>query len=518
MNEKKWTDLGKYKEQFKFSMIATFVMVFCVHGYRILNLLNSHDSMNIVQDDVYWQRSLGRFMQTAVMVLRGSICAPWVIGLCAAVFMGLSVFIMSIILRIRERIILFMLAGVMVGNVIITSSYAAYLSWVDVYAIALFLSLLGVLCCAQKSIFINACGCVCMALSMGFYQAYICVAVGMMMILSLVVLQEEAKWKEAFKKIVRFVLCLIISGGVYYLLYQLVCKMHHVTLSNSYNGLVSVSDFSTVSIGQLIIGAYREFFAFLRYPNTFASIILLNVKVMDALEVLLFGTNILVGITIVLGVIRYNLLKRVKWWNWVLQALIILLFPLGVNFVYVISKGMEHTLMIYAFILFYVLAIVVVKQNATILPKKNELNIYGCMVAIPILLTVWNSFIFSNQIYYKLQLQQEAVQSTMTRILYEIEHMDGYEYGVTPVAFVGYLNASENVLYPSYFNEIEVLGVGKSPIRYDGNDLSYMKFYLNNKINIINIVVTEEIIQMPCYPSRGSITEIDGVIVVKLSN
>ena len=512
--------LSKYREQFKTSMITAFIMIFCVHGYRFLNLLNSHDSMlNIIQDDVYWQRSLGRFMQPLVMALRGSVCAPWLLCLCSAIFMGISVFLVSIILQIKEKSVLLMLAGIMISNVVMTAAYAAYLPWVDVYAIALFLSLLGVLLCNQKSLMLNTCGCMCMAFSMGFYQAYICVAIGMMMILSLICLQNEEQWRDSLKKIVRFVICLAIAGGVYYLISQIVCTLHHVTPSNTYNGLNSIGDFSNVSIIDLIIGAYKEFFAFLRYPNTFSSIILMSIKVMDAWEILLFCMNIVVCIIIVLGIIRHNILKKSKWWNFLLQMLIIILFPLGVNFVYVMSKGMEHMLMIYAFILLYVLAFVVVRANIVILPEKKIAKSYGYILLIPILLLVWNNLVFSNQIYYKVHLQQESVQSTMTKILYEIEHMESYEYGATPVAFVGNLNNSDYVMNPEYFSDLSVIGVGISPISYSGVEASYLKYYLNNKINVVNISPSvDEVAKMPNYPAKGSICEIDGVIVVKFSD
>ena len=133
-------------------------------------------------------------------------------------------------------------------------------------------------------------------------------------------------------------------------------------------------------------------------------------------------------------------------------------------------------------------------------------------------LVIWNNAVYSNQIYYKLHLQQEASQSMITKILYEIEHLEGYEYGTTPVAFVGRFTGSDYFASPEYFNEVIVYGTAQTPFTYPNTVKSYLKYYLNNKMNVIDVNSEDEIIkQMPCYPERGSIALIDGVVVVKIS-
>ena len=179
---------------------------------------------------------------------------------------------------------------------------------------------------------------------------------------------------------------------------------------------------------------------------------------------------------------------------------------------------MEHVLMVYAFVLVYILLFVVVRKNLTVSYDNKLVKVQGILMILSIFLVVWSNIVYSNQLYFKLHLQQEATQSMMSKIIYEIEHMDGYEHGVTPVAFVGCLNNSDYVLNPEYFSEISIMGVAKSPLTYESTAVSYMKYYLNSDVRIVNVQAnSKEIRTLPNYPHKGSIAYVDEVIVVKLS-
>lgn len=52
-------------------------------------------------------------------------------------------------------------------------------------------------------------------------------------------------------------------------------------------------------------------------------------------------------------------------------------------------------------------------------------------------IVLWSKVVFASQVYLKRDLQDAQAKSMLTRIVYEIEKTDGYEAGVTPVAFCG---------------------------------------------------------------------------------
>lgn len=73
------------------SLFFTFLFGFAAHGYRFLHAAFSHDSLLIYQDEAVVQTALGRFLQPVYWQLRGHICAPFLIGVLALLFLGLAV-------------------------------------------------------------------------------------------------------------------------------------------------------------------------------------------------------------------------------------------------------------------------------------------------------------------------------------------------------------------------------------------------------------------------------------------
>ena len=94
------TKAKKLKDIFLFSVIFWLA----AHGYRFVNNLYTGDTLgSIFQDDIRWQRSLGRFMQPVSMIFRGVIVSPWLLGILAVIFFALAVYLISEILKIEDR-------------------------------------------------------------------------------------------------------------------------------------------------------------------------------------------------------------------------------------------------------------------------------------------------------------------------------------------------------------------------------------------------------------------------------
>ena len=127
------------------AILATIFWCFFVHGYRFANNMFTHDSLlQIYQDDSAWQIALGRVFQPVLLFFRGGICNPWLICFCALIWYCLTVCILTDLLEIQSAVEIVLLAGITVANLTITVANAAFLPWVDFFALALFLSCLGV--------------------------------------------------------------------------------------------------------------------------------------------------------------------------------------------------------------------------------------------------------------------------------------------------------------------------------------------------------------------------------------
>lgn len=186
------------------------------------------------------------------------------------------------------------------------------------------------------------------------------------------------------------------------------------------------------------------------------------------------------------------------------------------------SKGMVHTLMIYAFCLVYVLAVKAAESCIPDFPEVQAAKKTGIlwMIVLASVLTIsWSNIVYANQVYLKKDLQAKATESLLTRIVYEIESTDGYIAGVTPVAFYGNFENSPSLADMESFKDILPYGMGKTSLTYTGTDYAFLTHILNVNMNLTRIGDGNEIVrQMPNYPAEGSVAFVDGILVVKISD
>lgn len=121
-----------------------------------------------------------------------------------------------------------------------------------------------------------------------------------------------------------------------------------------------------------------------------------------------------------------------------LLLVLFFLFPFGINVVYFISKGMEHTLMTFSFGLLYLLAVLFLQE----LPhnKTQKFLRYAAYAAMG--LGIWCNVIYANQSYLKVALEEKATDALMVRVVGRLEQTEGYVPGETPIAVVGLLPTS----------------------------------------------------------------------------
>ena len=121
-----------------------------------------------------------------------------------------------------------------------------------------------------------------------------------------------------------------------------------------------------------------------------------------------------------------------------LLLVLFLLFPFGINVVYFISKGMEHTLMTFSFGLLYLLAVLFLQE----LPhnKTQKFLRYAAYTAMG--LGIWCNVIYANQSYLKVALEEKATDALMVRVIDRLEQTEGYVPGETPIAVVGLITSS----------------------------------------------------------------------------
>lgn len=497
--------------------IYTTIIALFAHGYRFMNNLYTSDALvEVFQDDIYYQRSLGRFMQPLIMVTRGVICSPWLIGCLSIVLLTLSVYFISEMLEIENELLLFFLSGVLICNVTVTSACAAFLPWVDVYALALLLATLGVWLYFKDKWWGYLLGSVLMICSMGLYQAYIDVALALITILLIGRLFNGEKVKRFFIRMGKIVGSLIGTAIGYWCAFKLILKIHHVTEATSYNGLSDVGQYEGVSIIGLIGDTYQKAFSYLLNQKTFVSTILLDIRISDAWVILLRMCFFVCAGLAIAFIVQLNIKNKTSLWSRILQALALILFPLMCNAVNIISKGMEHDLMVYAVFFFYVLVIYVMGR---IHGESGFTNVKLTVTMIPIALIVWNSVVHSNQVYFKVDMQDRAALSYTTRLVASVEHTEGYEPGVTPVVLIGWPEPGSYFSEVLYLRDVHCYGTDtKTPFSYGGSLPSYLRNFLAVPMNITEAEIPDSFVkEMNEYPGDNSIAYYNDFLVVKFS-
>ncbi|MBR5994365.1 MAG: glucosyltransferase domain-containing protein [Lachnospiraceae bacterium] len=497
--------------------IYTTIIALFAHGYRFMNNLYTSDALVAVfQDDIYHQRSLGRFMQPLIMVMRGVICSPWLIGCLSIVLLSLSVFFISEMLEIENGLLLFFLSGVLTCNIAVTTACAAYMPWVDVYALALLLATLGVWFYFKDKWWGYLSGSILMICSMGLYQAYIDVALALITILLIGKLLNGEGVKSFFGRMVKIVGGLIGTAVGYWCVFKLILKIHHVAEATTYNGLSEVGQYEGVSIIDLIADTYQKTFSFWLTQKTFVSTILLDIRISDAWMILLrMCFFVCAGIAIAF-IVLLNTKNKTPLWSRILQVPALILFPLMCNAVNIISKGMEHDLMVYAVFFFYVLVIYMISR---VHEESGFTNVKLAVTMIPIALIVWSSVVHSNQAYFKVDMQDRAALSYATRVVASIEKTEGYEPGVTPVVFIGWPEQSSKFPEVLYLRDVYCYGTDtKTPFTYGGSLPSYLRDYLAVTMNITEVDIPDPFLkEMNEYPGDNSIAYYNDILVVKFS-
>ena len=219
---------------------------------------------------------------------------------------------------------------------------------------------------------------------------------------------------------------MLLGGSIAYtLIMRVLLHVKGIVLADHYNGLTNVGDYSTTSIPRLVVDTYLYVIKEWWNPQTFRSrfVGLANMALLLAAAATLLW--------ILATKIKQNSTR-------LLLLVLFLLFPFGINVVYFISKGMEHTL---NDLLLWPALSVGGAVSAGAPPQQGTKDLrYAAYAAMG--LGIWCNVIYANQSYLKVALEEKATDALMVRVVGHLEQTEGYVPGETPIAVVGLLPTS----------------------------------------------------------------------------
>lgn len=516
---------------------STIIAALIAHLFCWTNTMFSHDSLLIIQSDQISEIAYGRPFQHLYLYLRGLVVAPWLVGVLGTLYLTLSNLIICEVLNIRSRGFVIALCSIMATSPFVTLLNATYITWYDVYMLALLLSCVAVLLCkSYRHGWIIGTPLIC--LSMGLYPAYVQVAIVLIATIGLIeLLRNRGKFHFFFyvKAIV-----MVVAGALLYLLaVKYVQEFMGIAASTGYNSPTSAFQFDRSPLRELA-KAWLAPLLYLLFPET-------HMVRASGLA------NLLLIILLFVVITRLCVKNKLRVGHIILAVLILALIPLFANVVGFAAANNTHSLMIYSYYLFYAVlfACLSVKTLSATQSVETHVEARGereCggfkkvttgIAIILVLLMATSNTIYANQVYLKKDLEYQATLSIMTGLAERLEAIPGYIPGKTPVAFSGSLAKNPyysdvrkgfppandqqsfddgNGQYTGYS-----IGLGADVSIYNFTQMSrYYEYVLGRPIMMATAEGLNDnrkalLESMPVYPVDGSIVFNEGTVLVKLS-
>lgn len=491
----------------KYVAVVTTLVMIIAHGFCYFNILYSHDSLNIFHAGYFTDSlEIGRFLIPVWNLIRGEYYPPLLIGFFSIVFMIFIVYFVCKLFSINSKKYVFLVSCLFCTSSTITLLNATYINYSDMYIFSILLNVLSVYFIRKKgywplvSIFT-------LFISYGIYQAYLGVTLGICIGLLIIDLLHKKDWKVVFKEGIKELIIILISLILYSITNKLIINLLNINVSNSYNSISSALKFSSIlDIFKYFIKTYLNYLKCYLYPHTVHRIIVL-------------ALNIVVSIIAIFNFIKLIKKNELSKLNIIFIVLLCLVLPFALNIIYFISTGESHGLMIFAINITYVYIIYLL---------LNKKGLSTKIIYLALIIIICCNIIYSNQVYEKKKIELDSTISTINRVIYKVETIEGYKVGKTPVVIVGKLDTGPLSIKKE---NLDYGGVGlfsTFSTTYNRNYYRFINYYMGYPMNIVDKDVPiseiskkfekkEEVKNMPCYPSENSIKMIDGYLVIKFS-
>lgn len=521
------TNYDEKKIIYKFAFLSAIIIGLFTHIYIFTNKFLNDDDIFYSGKHSLNQISLGRWFLGLLTGISKDYSMPAVIGTLSILYMALAAVVLCYIFNVKNKISALLIGGIIAAYPV-NAGIFSFMFLSDGYFGGIFLAVMGVLFLRLKvlsekyTMFRYFLSVVCFVFVLGTYQAYIGIVCGLMVICLIIDTVQgiflDTDTIQILKKGVIYLAILLISFVSYGIIVYFTLTLSGTELTR-YQNFNSITTFSLATYLKGILNSYQGFYNFLCLKNY------------GSFNVLLFILHIT---AVVISIITmFNLLKtccknhkQKKNFKTNLLLLLFLCFilPPAVESIYIIAAKASnlHWLTKYASILWYFLFIKII--DILIQYKLKFFKITAIMTAA---LIVFESYLFCNLCYYRMQITKDEVVSVVNRLAAKIEEIPGYS--PDSIIWISLRDESNENLFNRIIPDFEEIS-GTTGIltekecfteRLMPNLLkyyAYLSYNLPDKEQIIKIKNSVEYRNMPQYPETNSIKIINDIIVVKLSD
>jgi len=486
--------------------ISALICGVAAHMVGLVTMLHNNDDIGQMPYGYGTGITSGRWLLTILgdfaLDMGFSYNLHWVNGILFLMLIALAAVLTVDILQIRNR----SFAGFLGALFVVFPSVTATMMFrytVVYYGISFILAI-GAVWLTERYPIGWIPGAVCIALSMGIYQAYVPFAISLFLLLLLQKALQKCEVGSLIKRGIQFCLVLVAGLVIYFLCLKLCLALYGTQLSD-YNGVNNMGKLSLAELpGLLKLTVYN----FCMLPlNNYCG--LAGMKLIRICFILL---GMISGVGLV-----YVMLCQVKKLQLIIMSIVLCgLFPVAVNFIQVMCPdGWIYTLMVYPFIMIFCVPMVILEAV-----EVNSLRQIAGKLLIPVLAIMTICYAYETNVVYSAQYygnrQMENYVSTMIAQVRMTEGFDAEKKWV----FLG--NIEDPLLRSGWEYEVRyggsefIEGLINRPTRWYWFQI-YGGYWLPDVDEeiIARLERTEEVQQMPCWPTQGSIQVIDDFVVIK---
>ncbi len=508
-------------DETKFIFVFTVILMFIAHGFCFLNIMYSHDSVSFSDINYTAKVNLGRWLYPVCIFVR-NMATPWMMGILSTLYVSIAVILVTKLLELN-RLEGICVSILFVTNIALISLFSTFSFDADADCLALVFACLAAYAYDRNSgkrKFIIPVLCIvgCLAL----YQAYIDVTIGLFLFILINKLNRSTS-KEDIGRVLRTgfqeIGILVSSTFVYLITVIITSKITGISIGGDYNSAGNVSSLNLKSIILIIPRAYGALAKRLIYPDARNNFFVL------------LATTILFVVTCIS---LFRLLRKNKDYpkKNTLMVIILILLPLGLNAIFVISLGVLHYLMVFAYYLIFLLPLLLLKILSQTADKEGDsierdrTRRLFLVSFVSIIVIGFNNVIFSNAVYtYKKIVYDNTLLHAHT-VWQDVNELDGYKEGETAVVFVGkFTDSDSNAAYESYISDHYSNTFHAGFTSSIAGEWSLGRFYeriLGRDMNIVHPDLEQfdsaVIADMPVYPYDGYCRLVGDTVIVKMSN
>ena len=475
-------------------------------------LVNSYDGIwnNSVYFADYWERSIGRWFWPYLDKLRfGTVSVPFNSILTLILVAIASAFLLDLF-QVKKKGYSFLVCALFVASPLIGNSLSyGYMS--PTFGMAYLLGILSMFCAIRVSRTVPAIltGSAFLAFSMGCYQAYFGVACIVALIWVINKLFHDVNWKEFGNTLIRVGGTLLGGGLLYKILLDIVLKIYQMELSD-YRGASEISITSIIlNLPQEIKLTYRDFY------RCFFTDFTQNTTWIRKIYLVLFVFGVIWLLYRLIKVVKMNMVKGL------LAVFLILCIPIACNATLIITVEEGSSLLMTGGMTIFLPLLLCIME------KSKDGKALVLVNVVLMCAVLWVNICIVNNDQIALQEGRSSTYTLAKSIADRIQDEGWVLDGQTEVLLVG--RPSENPFFKqtnAWKRANDYAAFGRWWVDPGNNRRSWQGVFdqcgiqllmLNDYERNMEVLNGEKIKEMECFPSKNSISVINDVVVVKVS-